>query len=204
MDTPVLDPVELARLVRHIAESENNNHDEVWDGVYLVSPSPNDEHQDIVGGLTTVFQVAIGWNGLGLVRPGVNVSDREDQWEHNFRSPDVVVYLNGTTARNLGTHWFGGPDFAVEVVSRKDRSRDKLEFYARVGTREVLLVDRKPWALELYRLRDGVLILVGKSSLDRPDPIASEVLPLTFRLVEGEPRPRIEVAHSDGIQRWSA
>ena len=204
MDTPVLDPVELAKLVRAIADSEANNHDEVWDGVYLVSPNPNDEHQSLVGKLNTIFEITIEWTGLGHVRPGVNVSDREVQWEHNFRCPDVVVYLNGTTARNLGTHWFGGPDFAVEVVSRKDRSRDKLEFYAKVGSREVLVVDRYPWALELYRLRDGAMTLVGKSSLARPEFLSSEVLPLAFRLVEGEPRPRIEIAHSDGVQRWSA
>ena len=204
MKMPVLDPVEQAKRVRAIAEAENNNKDEVWDGVYIVSPGPNDEHQDLTGEFDAIFKITIQWPRLGLVRPGVNVSDREDQWEHNFRCPDVVVYLNGTTARNLGTHWVGGPDFAVEVVSRDDRSRDKLDFYARVGTREVLVVDRYPWRLELYRLRDGVLALVGSSTLDHPDVLASEVLPLSFRLIAGDERPCIEVAHADGVQRWSA
>lgn len=204
MDIPVLDAIEQAKRVRAIADSEANNHDEVWDGVYLVSPSPNDEHQEIVMNLGSVFMNVIGWTRLGLVRSSVNVSDIEDQWEHNYRCPDVVVYLSGTTARNLGTHWVGGPDFAVEVVSRNDRSRDKLDFYAKVGTREVLVVDRFPWALELYRLQAGRLILVGISTPDRPEVIASEVLPLTFRLVGGDPRPSIEVAHGDGVQRWSA
>ena len=103
-----------------------------------------------------------------------------------------------------GAYWLGGPDFAVEVISRHDRSRKKFDFYAKVGVRELLLVDRKPWALELYRLQDGKLALVGKSDLDHPEILASEVLPLSFRLVAGNPRPRIEVAHADGIQRWSA
>lgn len=204
MTTPLLARDELAERVRAVADSENNNHDEVWDEVYIVSPLANGEHQDIVGNLVTIFGVAIGWTGAGLVRPGVNVSDREDQWEHNYRCPDVVVYLRGTTARNLGTHWLGGPDFAVEVVSPNDRSRQKFDFYAKVGTRELLVVDRDPWVLELYQLQDGVLKLVGKSSLDRPDLLISDVLPLSFRLVEGDPRPRIEVVHSDGVQRWSA
>jgi Uma2 family endonuclease len=204
MDTPVLDPIEQAKRVRAIAESEANNHDEVWDGVYLVSPSPNDEHQEIVMNLGTVFTILIGWTGLGLVRPGVNVSDIEDQWEHSYRSSDVVVYHNGTTARNLGTHWVGGPDFCVVIVSRNDRSRDKLDFYAKVGTRELLVVDRFLWGLELYRLQDGVLTRVGESTLGQPNILISEVLPLTFRLVEGDPRPKIEVVHADGVQRWSA
>jgi Uma2 family endonuclease len=204
MDTTVLARDELAERVRAAAESHKNNKDEVWDSVWVVLPLVNDEHQAIVGDLATIFQLTIGWTGLGLVRPGVNVSDRVEQWEHNFRCPDVVVYVTGTTARNLKTHWLGGPDFAVEVVSPNDRSREKFGFYANVGTRELLIVDRDPWILELYRLEDDVLRLVGKSSLDRPDLLVSEVLPLNFRLVEGDPRPRIEVVHTDGVQRWSA
>jgi Uma2 family endonuclease len=204
MTTPLLARDELAERVRAVAESENNNKDEVWDGVYLVSPGPTNEHQNVVMNLGTIFNLLFGWTGLGFVQPGANVSDREDQWEHNYRCPDVVVYLNGTTARDFGTHWLGGPDFAVEVVSRNDRTRQKFDFYAKVGTRELLVVDRDPWILELYRLEEGVLRLVGKSSLDRPDLLISDVLPLSFRLVEGDPRPRIEVAHSDGVQRWSA
>jgi Uma2 family endonuclease len=194
METTVLAGDELAERVRAIAESENGNRDEVWDGVYVVSPAPNDEHQDLVGELDAIFKI----------RPTVNVSDREVQWEHNYRCPDVVVYLKGTKARNLGTHWLGGPDFAVEVVSPNDRSRQKFDFYAKVGTHELLVVDRDPWILELYRLQDGKLALVGKSDLDNPGILASEVVPLTFQLVAGDPRPRIEMAHSDGVQHWSA
>jgi hypothetical protein len=89
-------------------------------------------------------------------------------------------------------------------VSRGDRSRDKLDFYMKVGTRELFLVDRFPWALELYRLREGALVLVGISTANHPEFLTSEVLPLSFRLVEGDPRPRIEIVHVDGVQRWSA
>jgi Uma2 family endonuclease len=204
MEMIVLDPFEQEELIEKRIESGADRFDEVWDGVYVVSPLPNDEHQDIVGLLTYAFISAIRQPGLGLVRPGVNVSDLEDQWEHNYRGPDVVVFLKGTKSRNLGTHWIGGPDFAVEVVSRNDRSREKLDFYAKVGTRELLLVDRFPWSLELYRLIDGVFALVGKSDPDNPAVLVSEVLPLSFRLIDGDPRPTIEIAHADGIQSWSA
>ena len=204
MGTTIQEIDELTARVRAAAVSEYHNRDEVWDGVWVVSPNPNNEHQSVVMNLGTIFNVLLGWTGLGSVQAGSNVSDRVDQWEHNFRCPDVVVYLQGTTARNLGTHWVGGPDFAVEVISPSDRSRKKFDFYAKVGTRELLIVDRDPWVLELYRLDEGAFRLVGKSSLDRPEVLASEVLPLGFRLVAGDPRPRIEVAHADGIQRWLA
>lgn len=120
-----------------------DKHDEVWDGVYVMSPLANNEHQEIVFGLNTVLQIVAARTGLGKVCPGVNVSDRED-WTHNYRCPDVVVFLQGTSAINRGTFWLGGPDFAVEILSEGDRARAKLPFYAKVGVRELLFVDRDP------------------------------------------------------------
>jgi Uma2 family endonuclease len=204
MDMLVLDRIEQKKVLESRSERHADRYDEVWDGVYIVSPLPNDEHQDLVMNLGSVFMIVIGWTGLGLVRPGVNVSDQEDDWTKNYRCPDVVVYLNGTTAQNRDTYWLGGPDFLVEVISEYDKSRDKLDFYAKVGSREALFIDRSPWSLELYRLIDGRMTLVGTSSPDRPEVLRSEVLPLSFRLVAGDPRPRIEVIHADGVQRWSA
>ena len=146
MDTNVIEGEALAERVRAAAESANNK-DEVWDGVYIVSPGAIDEHEEIALNLGTIFTLVLGRTRLGWVRSDTNVSDREVQWEHNFRCPDVVVYLKGTKARNDGTHWVGSPDFAVEVVSKADRSRQKLDFYAKVSTRELLMIDREPWSL---------------------------------------------------------
>ena len=123
--------------------------------------------------------------------------------KHNYRSPDVVVFLNDTKAENCDTHWFGGPDFAVEIVSPGDRSREKFEFYANVGVRELLLIDREPWRLELFRLQEGKLVEVGRSTVKEPRQLASEVAPLDLRLVPGEQRPQIEVVHHDGEQAWT-
>ncbi|MCH7988662.1 MAG: Uma2 family endonuclease [Planctomycetes bacterium] len=109
---------------------------------------------------------------------------------------DVAVYLNDT-------HWYGGPDFAVEIISPNDRAREKLEFYAKVNTRELLIVDRDPWALELYRLQDKKLVLAGKSTLDDAAVLSSEVVPLSWQLVAGDKRPKIEVTHADGKQSWT-
>ena len=98
----------------------------------------------------------------------------------------MVVFRNDTTAQNLDTHRLGDPDFAVEVVSQYDRSRKKLDFSARVGTRELLLVDRYPWALELYRLSEaGTLDLVDRSTSEQPAILTSMTLPLTLRLESG-------------------
>ena len=201
----VLDPIAERSIIDQRRRLGLDHHDEVWDGVYVVSPLPNDEHQDVVGGLTTCLTIAIQYPGLGKVRPGVNVSDRVENWEHNYRGPDVVVFTTDTLAQCHGAFWHGGPDFAVEVVSQYDRSREKFDFYAEVHTRELLIVDRYPWALELYRLNEaGAYDLVGRLTLDDPQILASQVLPLSFQLQPGDERPNIVIRHTDGGQTWSA
>jgi Uma2 family endonuclease len=183
-------------------ESGADRFDEVWEGVYFVSPIPNVEHQLLVGRLCAIFQVVVDAVGGGMAFPGVNVSDREEGWTHNYRGPDAAVVLKGNPAKNCGTHWCGGPDLLVEIVSPDDRSREKLAFYSQVGVRELLIVDREPWELELYRLEAGELRSVGRSSPEGSTQLQSVVLPLNFRLVNADPRPVIEIAHRDSRQVW--
>jgi Uma2 family endonuclease len=200
----ITDPAVSKKIIRQRRLRGIDQKDEVWEGVYVLAPPPNDEHQDITDTIVYALQTSIRYAGLGLVRSGVGITDRDEGWTKNFRVPDISVFLNGTTAINQKSHWFGGPDFAVEVISDHDRSREKFDFYAKVGVKELLLVDRKPWAVELYRLQDGLLDLVGKSDLANPAILTSQVVPLSFQLQAGEPRPTIEMAHADGVQRWSA
>lgn len=207
MAITVLDPDE-ARAVRASLVGTGGTTDErfteVWDGVEVVPPLPNDDHQDLVAGLTTALYQAIQTPGHGKVRPGVNVSDRAAGWTHNFRGPDVVAYLNTNPAVNHGEFWQGGPDLAVEVLSRGEGPYDKFDFYAKVTTREVLLVFRNPWSLELHQLRDGRMVLAGRSELPAPAVVASTALPLSFQLRQGAVRPVIEVTHTGTGQVWTA
>ena len=179
-----------------------DRYDEVWDGVYVMPPMPNDEHQQLVMRMGSILQELVGWPGLGEVRAGVNVSDREDGWEHNYRVPDLAVFLHGGAAKNCGTHWCGGPDFVVEILSPGDQSRDKLPFYQALGTRELLFIDRDAWALELQQLRKKKVAKAGPITQQRPETLISDVLPLTFRLTSGTARPMIEITHSQDQRRW--
>ena len=198
----VLDPSVEERLKAEREASGLDRYDEVWEGVYMMAPLANTEHQGLQSGLAVAIRTAVGWDDAIHVHAGANVSDRQDDWTHKYRIPDVVVVFPGGAARDCGTHWCGGPDFCAEITSPGDRSRDKLDFYAGIGVRELLLIDRDPWALELYRLSDGQLRLVGRSDLDKQEVLASAVVPTSFRLVPGAKRPAIEVAHRDGVQRW--
>jgi Uma2 family endonuclease len=198
----VLDPAMERRIKAEREASGLDRYDEVWEGVYMMAPLANTEHQDLQSGLAAAIRNAVGWNEPIHVQAGANVSDREDDWTHNYRIPDVVVVYSGSTARDCGTHWCGGPDFCAEIASPGDRSRDKLDFYAGIGVRELLLVDRNPWTLELCRLIAGRLDRDGLSDVNNPEALVSTVVPVSFRLVPGTRRPAIEVVHRDGVQRW--
>jgi len=179
-----------------------DRYDEVWEGTYMMAPMPNDEHQEIVSRIISIFEQIVGWPGLGKVRPGVNVSDRAEDWKDNYRVPDVAVFLNDGSARNHGTHWQGGPDFVVEVVSPDDQTRQKLPFYEKIAVRELMLVDRDPWSLELFGYRDGKLEKVIESTTEHDTAMRSNVVPFSFRLVAAEPRPQIEVKQAGGEHVW--
>ncbi len=174
--------------------------DEVWDGVYFMSPIANDEHQKLANRLAFVLTGVIELPGLGEVRNGTNISDRRKDWTKNYRCPDVAVFLNDTKAVNRDTHWYGGPDFAIEIVSPNDRTLEKIPFYEQVGTRELLVVDRDPWTLTLYRLADGRLSEIGRSNIDGSQQLCSGIVPLHWRLVSDEGVPAIEIVHADGVQ----
>jgi Uma2 family endonuclease len=203
MATMIIDPCLEERIQADRRESGADRYDEVWEGVSVTSPMADDEHQDIVTQLASILQIVVQWAGLGVARSGVNISDRQAGWERNYRIPDVAVFLNGTSAKNLGTHWVGGPDLAIEVCSPGDQTRAKLPFYGAIGTRELWILDREPWVLEQYELRDGAMARVGVSTPDGTNALVSRAVPLSFRVVAGEPRPRIEVVHQEGNPRWT-
>jgi Uma2 family endonuclease len=200
MPVLITDP-ELAKEAREKrASTDGDKWNEVWEGVLVMPTMPNDEHQEIQANLLLpLLQIK-----LGKVRAGVNVTDRHPNWKENYRGPDVVVYLPENPAVNHDTHWVGGPDFLVEVASPGEEPRQKLDFYARVNTREVMIVDRAPWVVELYQLRDGRLVSAGRSDPADPAVLASAVLPLTFQLRPGTPRPTILVTHAATGQTWTA
>lgn len=199
------DPELARRLIAERQATGQDKYDEVWDGVYLMSPMANPEHQDVVTELAAILVEVVRRNGLGRVHAGGNVSDRDDDWTKNYRCPDILVFLKGNPAECREAYWFGGPDFAVEVVSPGDRAYEKLPFYAQVNTREVLIVDRNPWMLTLYRNQNGTMVEVGRSSQESYLELASDVVPLSFAMSSDDAdRPRIEVQdQNDASRRWT-
>ena len=201
MATLILDR-ELAEQIRvKRAESGGDRWDEVWEGTYVMAPLPNNEHQAFVNKLATILQLVVNWE-RDSVFPGANVSDQPDDWTFNYRCPDVAVYLHGNPAKDRGTHWLGGPDLAIEILSPDDRSYDKIPFYESVGTRELLLIDRHPWQIELLRLDGDQLVSAGVSRPEDQHAIRSMVLPITFQLLPASGRPQLVVSVVGDDRRW--
>lgn len=203
MSTLVTDPALSARLIAHRRANGEDHFDEVWEGVYVMAPAPNDEHQSIATRLARVLVEVIEDASLGNVRNTINLAASADDWSDDYRVPDLAVFLVGSSSVCHGAYWTGGPDLIIEVVSEYDRTREKIEFYERLGARELLIIDRDPWQLELLRLAQGKLAPVGVSTLVQPTPLTSESTNLSFRLAPGEDRPIISVAHSADGRTWT-
>lgn len=198
----VLEPDVEERLLAERRACDGEQYDEVWEGVYIMTPLPNNEHQELVSEFMYVLGEAVGRAGLGRVFPGVNLSDCGDGWRQNYREPDVAVFLRDGKAINHGTHWQGAADFLVEIISPGERTHDKIPFYGRIGVVELMVIDRDPWTIELYRQQDGQMAKVGQSTLDAPDVLECRSVGLTFQLLPGEQRPRIQATHPETGRQW--
>ncbi len=199
MPTLILDPT-LDALYR---ERYADRYRETWDGVDTLPPMPNTQHQLLVNRLASAFSSVIDWDAGEVCYPGANLSDRVAGWAQNYRCPDVLVYLASNPAVDHGTHWVGGPDLLVEIISEGEDPHAKFDFYAAVRTREALIVERDPWALELFTLQGTALVSAGRSELGNDVTLTSAALGLTFKLVAGTARPRIEVTHTATGNAWT-
>ena len=203
----VNDPVIAGKLIAERKALQTDRFDEIWEGVYMMSAMANNEHQRLATELSIAIGTAVDWRGLGNTFTGANVSNQRSEWAKNYRIPDVLVFAHDTSAEDCDTHWFGGPEFAIEVVSPGDRTLEKLGFYADVGTRELLVIDRDPWRLTLYRVDDQTMPGQPKklrpaaidTAIDAKTPsarITLQTFPLSFLLSMSQSA--IEVSHASG------
>ncbi|MGL6094711.1 MAG: Uma2 family endonuclease [Fimbriiglobus sp.] len=202
-----LDPTEAAAARSYIVTNGGTSDErptEMWEGVEIVPPLANTEHARITAKLGAAFAAVVDWDAGDQAMGPANVSDRDADWTHNYRNPDALVVLAGGRAVDRGNFWLGGPDLCVEILSPGEDPAAKFGFYAAVGTRELLIVDRYPWALELFHLVGGRMVSAGRADVANAAVLRSVVLPLTFELRTGTPRPVIAVAHTTDGRTWTA
>jgi Uma2 family endonuclease len=162
--------------------------DEMWEGVLHMPPAPLYEHQRIQSETNIFLVPLLSLRKRGIMVPGVNVFDESSHIE-NYRIPDFSFVAEGRREIIAEDGIRGGPDAVVEIRSPGDETYEKLGFYAKVGVREVLVIDRDTKKPEVFRLAGGRYLAV---STDRDGWIHSEVLSVRMRRSPSGPRLEIE------------
>jgi Uma2 family endonuclease len=138
--------------------------DEMWDGVLHMAPAPAYEHQRTVSAVHLFLAPLCERRGRGVLAIGINVFN-ETSGTPDYRIPDFTFIASGREgllARD-GVRG-GGPDAVIEIRSPDDESYDKLPFFARLGVREVIVVDRETKRPELFRLAGSQYFAVQADS----------------------------------------
>ena len=144
--------------LEELRQSGADRWDEMWEGVLHVPPSATVEHQSFGGSL--LVWLTIHWakpNGC-RVYPTVNISDREQDWTHNDRIPDLTLLTPDRFHIDRSEFFFGAPLVVVEIRSPKDESYEKMPFYAKIGVPEVWVFDRDSKRPEIFRLEDDAYV----------------------------------------------
>jgi Uma2 family endonuclease len=178
----------------HVTDSELANRrakgldrwDEMWDGVLHMTPAPSLEHQRILDELILFLGGHMKATGRGTLRSGINVF-REST---NYRIPDLTFVAHGRE-RIFSADGVrgGGPDAVIEIRSPEDETYEKLPFYAALGIREVVVIDRDTKRPEIYRLAGAQYVAL---QLDADGWLRSETMTVKFRVNTDEP-PRLHV-----------
>lgn len=145
----------MASVPEHILEWRRrtgaDRHDEMWEGVLHMAPSPNRDHQEFVGAILSWLRY--NWNQPRgrRVYHEINVAE-PGTWPDNYRVPDLVLLTPARFHIDRNEYFDGGPDVVVEIRSPDDESYEKFDFYAKVGVQEIWVIDRDTRCPEIYVL----------------------------------------------------
>jgi Uma2 family endonuclease len=157
MPTLVMDPApaEIEALIERREALGLDHRDEVWQGVLHMNPPPSYRHERLSSNLHRVlgpYADAAGLDLVGIVGIGVKADNR---------IPDLTLQR----PEDAKPQWQETAAIVVEIVSPRDRSRDKFDFYAAHEVDEVVIVDPDERIVEWLGLADGEYKAIEKSDL---------------------------------------
>jgi Uma2 family endonuclease len=166
-----------------------DRYDEVWEGIYHMSPPPTYEHQSIVDGLLVLLKPYAEAHAIGTLSTGLGVAMGREP-SSDYRVPNLLFAAEGRRSMlKEGSSWvLEGPDAVIEFRSPDDELYDKLSFYAAAGVREVFIVDRQTRRFEMFRLAGRAF---GGASPDAEGWLRSEAMACAFRSEAGRLRVRL-------------
>jgi Uma2 family endonuclease len=142
------------------------------EGDLYMAPSPNRFHQDISRNLEVILANYLSTHPIAVLYDApfdVYLTDID------VFQPDLVVVLNENRGILTDAGAEGAPDLVVEVLSPKTRQLDlanKKRIYARVGVKELWIIDPEEKEVAVYRFdrdtTDPVATLAGESAVSSP------------------------------------
>jgi Uma2 family endonuclease len=156
-------PAELDALIERREALGLDHRDEVWDGVLHMIPPPNFAHERLSSHLHRLLGPYADAADLYLVGTvGIGFKD-------NNRIPDLTLQR----PQDAEPQWQHTAALVIEIVSPKDKSRDKFDFYAAHAVDEVLILDPGKRTVdwlgldggEYKPIEDSALIELGAAEL---------------------------------------
>jgi Uma2 family endonuclease len=145
-------------------------------GKLHMAPAPNIKHQMAARNIGVNLVLYVQRNQLGEVLFAPTDVILPDDLGTPVQ-PDLLFVARERLDIIAETRVEGAPDLVVEVLSPSnwlDDRREKYEVYETTGVREYWIVDPDLRVVEVYMLRDGVYVLLGK--FGPGDTIRSQVL----------------------------
>jgi len=154
--------------------------DELWDGVLHMVPPASYLH----GHFDVELVVAL--RSIGKRRGWLAHTDNLGLFasEKSYRIPDATL----ARPDQVSKRGLEGAELVVEVLSPDDESYDKLPFYAKLGVREVWIIDPETRAVEIYALTQRAYQSVAN---DR-----SPLLGITLEIIAG---PKLRLRDGDDV-----
>ncbi|MBI3654626.1 MAG: Uma2 family endonuclease [Acidobacteria bacterium] len=156
---------------------DDGNRYEVIEGELFMSRAPDFIHQAIIMTIGHLISLYLDKNPIGILAtgPGIIFS------RFNGVIPDLVFVTHETRRKILsGGKLKAAPELVVEIISpgAENRRRDRVakrSLYGKYGVKEYWIVDPKTRSVEVYHLKDKLLVLAAK--LKDRDKLTSSVLP---------------------------
>ncbi len=160
-----------------------DRYDEMWEGVLHMAPAPYNEHQRILGELVAFLLPILKRTRRGTLCVGINVF-RETSPKEDYRIPDLTFVAAGREAILAKDGVRGaGPDAVIEIRSPGDETYDKFPFFAALGVREVVVVERDSKKTEIHHLAGAQYVATAPEA---DGAVVSSVLGVRFRLDPGD------------------
>lgn len=140
---------------------ETNLPTELIDGEIVMTPAPEDYHQELVLNIGEYLKKLTEKKGHVRVSP-IDVR----LGENNSVQPDVM-WVSGADSlcqrEPNAKRWRGAPDLVCEILSAGTAKHDryiKFSLYEKHGTREYWLIDPLRRSVEVFARQDEKLVLV--------------------------------------------